>query len=203
MWLRHAKTTREAATKKFTCRGKIGDVQNDSATVLPILLVLVAVALVSVVVAAVLGKITLQGMPAPMKDEIYNPDTDGTLTAQSIGAASLPLAFKGYSVDHVDRLLDAATAAIVARDKKIAELTGTDTSAEGGDLTVESQKLIDAVETGAVASGDSVDHSGTTKAQDTTKTAETDPVETDLAGTDKTGAGKAIDAQDSDAAASD
>lgn len=177
--------------------------QNDSATVLPILLVLVAVALVSVVVAAVLGKITLQGMPAPMKDEIYNPDTDGTLTAQSIGAASLPLAFKGYSVDHVDRLLDAATAAIVARDKKIAELTGTDTSAEGGDLTVESQKLIDAVETGAVASGDSVDHSGTTKAQDTTKTAETDPVETDLAGTDKTGAGKAIDAQDSDAAASD
>lgn len=177
--------------------------QNDSATVLPILLVLVAVALVSVVVAAVLGKITLQGMPAPMKDEIYNPDTDGTLTAQSIGAASLPLAFKGYSVDHVDRLLDAATAAIVARDKKIAELTGTDTSAEGGDLTVESQKLIDAVETGAVASSDSVDHSGTAKAQHTTKTADAGPVETDLSGTDKTGADKVVDAQDGDAAASE
>lgn len=122
-------------------RGKIGGVENDSATIMPILLVLIAIAVVSVAVAALFGKLTLRGMPAPMKGEVFTPATDGSLSAQTITTASLPLALRGYNVEHVDRLLDAASAAITARDQKIAELTG-DTD---GQLTAESQDLIDAI----------------------------------------------------------
>lgn len=166
-----------------TSRGKMGDVQNDSATALPIILVLVAVALVAVVVAAVLGKLTLQGMPAPMKDEIYNPETDGTLTAQSVSAAALPLAFRGYNVDHVDRLLDAAAAAIVARDKKIAELTGEEAPGEGPEISDKNQELIDSVESGyeeaSATESDEVDVVESEKESADTDSAELDSSDSD------------------------
>lgn len=132
---------REALTPLVVIRGKIGGVEIDSATIMPILLVLIAIAVVSVAVASVFGKLTLRGMPAPMTGEVFTPATDGSLSAQTITTASLPLAFRGYNVEHVDRLLDAASAAITARDKQIAELTGT----ADGELTTESQDLIDAV----------------------------------------------------------
>jgi DivIVA domain-containing protein len=90
--------------------------------VVTLLLVLLLVLVVGLAVAVTVGRIG-GGLPRPATD--VPPPLEGPVGEPGdLDRARFQLAFRGYRMDQVDQVLDAARDALAARDREIARLRG-------------------------------------------------------------------------------
>ncbi|MGF1663909.1 MAG: DivIVA domain-containing protein, partial [Kineosporiaceae bacterium] len=94
-----------------------------------LLLVLLLVLVVGLAVAVTVGRIG-GGLPRPATD--VPPPLPGPVGEPAdLDRARFQLAFRGYRMDQVDQVLDAARDALAARDREIAQLRGGAADAPG------------------------------------------------------------------------
>jgi DivIVA domain-containing protein len=97
--------------------------------VLTLVLVLLLIAVVGLAVAATVG-VLRGGLPQPASD--VPPPLDGPVSHPvDLDRARFQLAFRGYRMDQVDRILDDARDAMAARDQEIARLEALLAEADG------------------------------------------------------------------------
>jgi DivIVA domain-containing protein len=98
--------------------------------VVTLLLVLLLVLVVGLAVAVTVGRIG-GGLPQPATD--VPPPLEGPVREPAdLDRARFQLAFRGYRMDQVDQVLDAARDALAARDREIARLRGAVADDSGG-----------------------------------------------------------------------
>ncbi len=86
-------------------------------SILLLVLLVLAVGLVAAVAVGVLRS----GMPAPAND-LAPPLADGVTVPADLDAARFAVSFRGYRMDQVDDVLDAARDALAARDAELVQL---------------------------------------------------------------------------------